>query len=71
MHDVIDDIQNGDESDVDMESDTSDSSDEEVVENIEEVEKENQRPTDFPTDDDKYIEQTNTSQPNNICAVKW
>jgi len=73
MHDVIDAIQNG-ESDVDMESDTSDSSDEQVVENVEEVEKENQRPTDCPTNDDdgKDIEQTNTSQPNhNICAVKW
>ena len=51
MHDVIDAIQNG-ESDVDMESDTSDLSDEEVVENVEVVEKENQRPTDCPTNDD-------------------
>jgi len=41
-----------------MESDTSDSSDEEV-------EKENKRPTDCPTEDDdnKDNERTNTSQP--------
>ena len=40
------------ESDVDMESDTSDSSDEEMVEKVEDVEKDNQRPIDFSTNDD-------------------
>ncbi|XP_051972794.1 piggyBac transposable element-derived protein 4-like [Xyrauchen texanus] len=63
VQDVIDTIQNG-ESDADIESYTSDSSDEEVVENVEEVDKESQRPTDCPADDDdEDIEPTKRSQP--------